>query len=75
MVTKKFCSFKKQGAKRSLFSAILFESKPIKSNLSVWFGLTIKQNAEKMKVGKIDLFDRELKKFFERLQASDKKVF
>lgn len=30
--------------------------------------------AEKMKVGKIDL-DRELKKFFERLQASDKKVF
>lgn len=31
--------------------------------------------AEKMKVGKIDLFDRELKKFFERLQASDKKVF
>ena len=31
--------------------------------------------AEKMKVGKIDLFDRELKKFFEQLQASEKNFF
>jgi len=64
----------KQGAERSLFSAILFQSKPIKSNLFVWYGFDAKTKAEKMLLFKI-AFKRAIKKFFEQLQASDEKVF
>ena len=47
VVTKKFCSFKKQGAKRSIFPAILLQSKPIKSKCFVWYGLTARQKQER----------------------------